>query len=354
MLNTKLDSSLQGSPILRSEQEWNLQFSDFGLSSSRVETLSEYAGSILAQDVPVIFSFRHLCRLLGKDPSYLASVIFSPESHYRTFSIPKRSGGEREICAPYPALLECQRWITANILGRRKAHFASHGYVSKKSILSNAKVHRGQEELLKIDIRDFFPSIRIDRVIGIFKSFGYVPEIAFFLAKICTLYDRLPQGAATSPALSNICFFHLDKRLLALAESRKLRYSRYADDLAFSGSGISLSLSNSVASILDEEKFEVHPAKLVLIRAGRRKIVTGIDVTTRSIRVPREYRRAVRQQANLAIKLGALNYIAQGGIGKRSLAILQGKLQYWVSVEPRNDFAKYSLNQINDMCRRFL
>lgn len=346
---------MQRSPSsLQTSDAWYAEFIDIGLPSPRARILADYAGHLAGNGLPAIFSFRHLCLLLGKQPMYVASIIFGTEAHYRTFLIPKRSGGHRQICAPYPALLECQQWIARNILACRPVSDSAHGYVIGRSILTNAKRHAGRPCMLKMDIKDFFPSTPISRVIGVFKELGYSSEIAFFLAKICTLSDSLPQGAATSPALSNLIFNQLDKRIHGLARRNKLHYTRYADDLVFSGKSISNSFASCVSEILKEYNFTPNPDKLIYLSGNRRKIVTGIDATKRELRLPRAYRRIVRQQAHLAITLGPVEYIARQRRGPVVLRELLGKLQYWITVEPKNAYALDAHRMVESMCNTFL
>jgi len=297
----------------------------------------------------VIFSFRHLCMLLSVTPNYLASVVFSPQSHYRSFQIPKRSGGLREIVAPYPTLLQCQRWICQHILAKTKVGPVVHGYVPGRGIVTNAMQHLGNDVLLKIDLKDFFPSIPIERVIGYFKSIGYAPELAYFLARICCLEDALPQGAATSPALSNILLRHLDFMLFGLADKHNVSYTRYADDLAFSGKSLSPHFVTSVEEVIAEAGFVINPAKKRLISAGRRKILAGIDISSSKLRVPREFRRQTRLDAHLAMKLGPVEYIIQHRRNPNALLELSGKLAYWLQVEPGNPYAEMAFKKIREM-----
>ncbi len=331
--------------------EWYAQFSDAGLLEKRSLVLSQYAGELSKRGFPVIFSFRHLCLLLGVTPKYLASVVFSAESHYRSFLIPKRSGGQREIVAPYPMLLQCLRWICKHILGTKKINRAAHGYVTGRSIISNASQHLGKTQLLKIDLKDFFPSIPIQRVIGYFKSIGYAPEVAYFLAKLCCLNEALPQGAATSPMLSNILMHHVDRRLAGLSKKHEVTYSRYADDLAFSGEAISSQFIADVERIVVETGFQINPEKKLLITAGRRKIIAGIDITSGKARVPREFRRQTRLEAHFAIKFGAVKYILQRRHTPNALLELAGKLAYWRQVEPDNEFVVMAFEKVREMCR---
>lgn len=336
---------------ITTQKQWHEQFIDVGLQESRVSVLSTYAGNLVRSGLPVIFSFHHLCLLLGVTPRYLSSVIFSSHSHYRVFQIPKRSGGSRDIVAPYATLLGCQRWILQNILCKSKIHNAAHGYVSGRSIVSNAEKHVKRENLLKIDLKDFFPSISIGRIIFYFTSLGYTPEIAFFLARICCLEDALPQGAATSPTLSNIILRGMDHRLSRLSKKYGLSYSRYADDLAFSGKDITSQVIESIENIVNESGFVVNPIKKTLIKHGRRKILAGIDISSGRLRVPRDFRRQVRLEAHLAIKLGAVQYIIQNKRNPNALLEVCGKLSYWLHVEPENEFAIMAFSKIQEMCK---
>ena len=336
---------------LSTEAQWYSQFIDVGLQDARALVLSQYAGLLGERGLPVIFSFHHLCMLLGVTPNYLASVVFSPQSHYRSFSIPKRSGGEREIVAPYPMLLQCQRWICEHILGKAKINRAAHGYVVGRGIVSNASRHLGNQVLLKIDLKDFFPSIPIGRIINYFRSIGYVPEIAYFLASVCCLDEALPQGAATSPTLGNIILRQMDRRLVGLSKKHSVTFTRYADDLAFSGDAISSQFIESVEQIIDEDGFSINPEKKLLISANRRKILAGIDITSGKSRVPREFRRQTRLDAHLAMKFGPVEYILQRRRIHNPLLVLAGKLAYWLQVEPENDYALMAFEKIRGMCR---
>ena len=163
--------------ITKTYNYWKSSFEKSGIKPELIEEYLSYIKPILKNDIPIIFDFNHLCLLLGRNQNYLASVVNSNISHYREFEIPKRSGGKRKITAPYPALLECQSWIYENILTKVKIHYSAHGFTFNKSIISNSKVHVGQNHFLKIDLKDFFPSITINQVITVFKSLGYTHKV---------------------------------------------------------------------------------------------------------------------------------------------------------------------------------
>ena len=216
-------------------------------------------------------------------------------------------------------------------------HGAAHGFVRGKSIVTNATVHCNSALLIKLDVKDFFPSVHWRRVKGVFRHAGYPEQIATLLALLCTesprqmvqqngktyyvaLSDRaLPQGAPTSPALTNIVCLNLDRRLTGLAEKIGLRYSRYADDLTFSLPANSTSIKNaaqpsdhnhligqllgSVHKILQEEGFILNNDKTRVIRMGNQHNVTGMVVNGEGVpRVPRKIKRMLRASLhNLAL-----------------------------------------------------
>ncbi|MFW2176513.1 MULTISPECIES: reverse transcriptase family protein [unclassified Moraxella] len=243
---------------------------------------------------------------------------------YTHFTIAKRSGGERQIWSPIPRLKYAQRWILDNILNPMLIHGSAHGFVRGKSIVTNAENHTNSQLLVKMDIKDFFPSINWRRVKGVFRQAGYAEQLATLFAMLCTESPRqlvkqgnatlyvalaercLPQGAPTSPALTNIICLNLDRRLAGLADKHGLRYSRYADDLTFSlASGTVIekdaknalisTLLGSVAKILSEEGFAINAQKTNVIHQGGVQQVTGLVVNGDGVpRVPRAIKRKLR------------------------------------------------------------
>lgn len=321
-----------------------------GLRRNVERVYTDYVRALKPAGVPPIFSFLHLCSLLGREPYYLASAINAPEHHYRTFQIPKRSGGRRKITAPYPALLDCQRWMLSNVLSKVDVHVSCHGFVKGRSIITNAKVHAGQSMVLKTDLTDFFPSISIDRVISVFQRLGYPTTIAFYLAAICTFQKSLPQGAATSPALSNIISYRMDKRLYALAKSKKCKYSRYADDITFSGNVIKPRLLASLSKIIESEGFQLNPKKTRLYRPEQRKLITGIDASRKIIRPPRRFRREVRKDVHFVRKFGTLSHLSRLRIrDPLYLYRLAGKLEFWRQIEPENGYILETIDWISGL-----
>lgn len=324
--------------------DWSRYFKSIGLREDLVKSYERYIRKCHRRSIPVIFEFRHLSQLLGRTRAYLASAVAAPEKHYRRFTIPKKAGGEREIHAPYPALLECQQWICKHVASRMPVHVAATGYRKGVTIKENVFPHLSATVVLKIDIQDFFPSIGFRRVMSSFRLLGYPRRICYFLAKLCCVNGSLPQGGATSPQLSNAVCWKLDTRLSALAAQYNLAYTRYADDMVFSGHDVPIWFIPCVRRILRTEGFLVNEKKTRLWRGNQRKIITGLHLIDGVARVPRETRRKLRQAAHFVLKWGILSHAAK--VRSRDPYLLEsliGSFQYWMWVEPDDAYAKETL-----------
>lgn len=243
------------------------------------------------------------------------------------------------MSAPYPILLEVQRWILAAILRTADLSEHAHGFVIRRSIVSNAQLHLGKQYLLKLDIADFFPSIGIKRVIAVFMVMGYEHKVAFALSRLCCINDALPQGAATSPQLSNIIAKRLDRRLSALANCWKLTYSRFADDMTFSGSHITTSFIKAAEKIIKAEGFELRSDKTKLVRGKGKKIVTGISVGGERLCLPKETKRKLRQEVHYLTCYGFTSHAnATELVDPLYVERLLGKLSFWRQIEPSNPY----------------
>jgi RNA-directed DNA polymerase len=240
--------------------------------------------------------------------------------NYRYRWVARRSGLPRLLEAPKARLKEIQRWLLHEILDQVPPHDAAHGFTRGRSVRTHAAGHVGQPAVLRLDLRDFFSSVSAGRVYGIFRTLGYTPSVAHVLTGLCTntiptavwnglgplaqpslvqprfwlgralATPHLPQGAPTSPALANLAGFGLDRRLSGLATKSHLRYSRYADDLTFSGA---LSRRRSgpfvelVAKITADEGFRLHPDKSSLRTGSQRQLVTGVVINA-TLNTPRD------------------------------------------------------------------
>lgn len=246
---------------------------------------------------------------------YRASAAAEESRHYSYTWTPRKSGRPRPIEAPKPFLKTIQRQILRGILDPVPAHDAAHGFVKGRSCVSGAARHAGEDVVLAVDLRDFFPSIPARRVHGLLRSLGYPWGVARYLTGLCVTTmppsairalppdDRpewftrarlrtphLPQGAPTSPALANLCAWRLDRRLDGLARRMDARYTRYADDLAFSGDADFAQRADgflrTVKAICRDAGFSVNPRKTRIMGKGGRQRVTGLVVNSH-VNVPR-------------------------------------------------------------------
>jgi retron-type reverse transcriptase len=278
---------------------------------------------IAENDIPAIESPDELAEALGLSIRELRWLTYHREAattlHYTRFTIPKRNGDERAIWAPLPKLKAAQGWLLRQIVERLPVHGAAHGFVPGRSIYTNARRHIDSRIVLKMDVQDFFPTVTMPRVKGVFRHAGYREQIATLMALICTEAPReiveykdkryyvalgprcLPQGSPASPAITNTLCLRLDRRLTGLAQTYGWRYTRYADDLTFSlpadadGKPDLGKMIGLIHKITHDEGFQIHSDKTRVLRRGTRQSVTGLVVNgDAEPRVPRELRRKLR------------------------------------------------------------
>jgi RNA-directed DNA polymerase len=272
-------------------------------------------------------SINGLADLLGFKASALGYILFKlPDAQkYNSFTIPKRSGGRRLISAPVPHLMLLQKKISillndclAEIEGKLSS--PAHGFKLGRSIFTNAANHRGRRYVLNLDLKDFFPSIHFGRIAGYFeksKDFGLDPKTARILANILCHKSSLPQGAPSSPVVSNLLARMLDIHLARLAKRNRLTYTRYADDLTFSTnlkvfpeavakrvSEHAWELGPELVSTIGSCGFSINDLKTRMLYRSSRQEVTGLVVNDR-VSVPVEYRRWVRAAVSRLVKTGA-------------------------------------------------
>ncbi|MDK1377235.1 MULTISPECIES: reverse transcriptase domain-containing protein [unclassified Sinorhizobium] len=293
--------------------------------------------AVTANNLPPIFEFSHLSELLGIEGVMLAKICHAPHLFYRTFQIPKRTGGHREISVPRPILMTLQQWILDNILERGSVHKAAHAFVKSRSIVTNAQQHLGCKELLKIDIVNFFPSIKSTKVQRVFKNFGYPSQVAAALTRICTKNGSLPQGAPTSPAISNLVAAEFDAQIEELCASCGLTYTRYADDLAISGDGIPSDLRGKIAHILAQSELNIHPLKSRTFGLKDRKIIAGISISSGRLMPTRHFVRSLRRDVHHVITRGLLAHMAAtDNFDPIYLERLLGKIAFWMHVTSKS------------------
>jgi RNA-directed DNA polymerase len=306
-----------------------------------LDAYEQYLERLLRDGFPPIFEMHHFSELVGIQESLIARMIANSNDFYRSFRLPKKSGGEREISVPSPVLLHTQRWILRNIVSIIKVHPCCYGFVSNKSAIKNAEQHLRQKSVLKLDLVDFFPSIKLRSGISIFRRIGYTPRVSYCLAHLCFRNGELPQGGATSPAISNIVGKRLDSRLYALALKSGLIYTRYADDMTFSGEEITWRFVSAVEKIVVDEGFQVNRKKTRLIKSNQTKIITGVSIGSGEAKLPRKTVREIKKEAYFVLKNGLDQHAKKtDNYDPMIVERLIGRLNFWLQVEPSNRAAR--------------
>jgi retron-type reverse transcriptase len=275
-----------------------------GYSGGLPHILSDVA-KLTSLGLPLLHTSTDLATAMGITLASLRWLTYHRRGatlvHYHRYGIAKKTGGVRYISAPKAALKHAQGWVYANILARLPVESPAHGFVPTRSIVTNAVGHVNRAVVVNMDMKDFFPSITFRRVKGLFESMGYSEHAATVLALLCTEPPRvaaeldgkiyyialgqrvLPQGASTSPAITNLLCRKLDRRLAGLARKHGFAYTRYADDLTFSGDHPTVvgRLLRSVRAIVQAEGFIEHPTKTRVMRQANHQEVTGVTVNVR-------------------------------------------------------------------------
>ena len=282
-----------------------------GIDEKYIELCCSYAQKLYDNNVPVVFDFKHLSLLLGLDPTEVAFYLFAEEDlYYKEIKIPKKSGGFRIIDIPSDRLKGIQKWILRHVLDKIEVQENCYGFRKEKSIYDNAKLHVGKECVLNMDIKDFFSSIKQEEVFKIFYIKGYTKKVSYYFAKLLTRNGKLPQGSPASPMISNIVARHLDKRLSALAEEYGAQYSRYADDITFSGKSNIKNMIPIATKIITEEKFNVNDNKTRYAYYYQRQEVTGL-IVNKKVSIPKEYLRELNKEIYFCKKYSVSSHLAK-------------------------------------------
>lgn len=344
-----------------------------GLPENHLREALRQAHNSQNRGYPAILSLKHLAVMTDVSYGDLREVVSRETDPYRSFRIRKRSGGRRLICVPRASLARVQKWLALYVLNRGDVHVSSAAYAPGSSPVKCAALHCGCRWLVKVDVRNFFESISEIQVYRTFRKFGYSTLVSFELTRLCTRvyirktrrrsdrvweadpsrYDgipaygswqigHLPQGAPTSPMLSNLTMHALDSDLTSLAADAGLYYTRYADDLTFSTSEMSFSrvaarrLLSAVMERLRAEGLRANRQKTVIAPPGARKIVLGLLVDGSRPRLRREFKKSLGAHIHFLKRFGPAQHAERRGFKSiwSMRRHLQGKIAYARQVEP--------------------
>lgn len=338
--------------------------------------------------IPYIHSFLHFAHLTKFPESYLRSVVNRHNASYTSYAIPKRSGGSRYLQIPSDELKGLQRWINCEILYRLPVHSSCYSYHKNSSIVQCAEKHCSSKWLIKLDIENFFDTINEVEVYKVFRKIGYKPLIAFGLARICTYqpisvlqnkknwvqfnknsdempfqkkhirhFGRVPQGAPTSPMLSNLVLADLDEKLSSYAQKRGGIYTRYADDLFISFSQNNFDrqqASQVIGSVLGHVKsygYNLKKSKIKVIPPGSNKVILGLSVNDKQVRLTKQYRQKINSHIYGIVKFGVDKHAIHRGFDSVFGMIdhVFGLINYAKTVEP--DFGHTKYQELRDSLR---
>lgn len=333
----------------RYSKQFRFKFKEAGYSDEEIAACLKYACQLNKSGLPVIFNAEHFSHLVGYQ-EYFVLQLSNSKNAYKEFKIPKRNGSMRTIDEPLPSLKEIQDWILQNILmpvSSAKVSPFAKAFIKGQNIRDNAKFHRNQDKLICLDIKDFFPSVNYKQVFHLFREFGYSKKVSTLLSRLCTYRWCLPQGAPTSPMLSNMIFYGIDRSISNYCLERKIRFTRYADDLTFSGNLMKSSeVIPFVRKILSKNGFKLNNNKTKVIGRGRCQEVTGITVNSK-LQAARRYRMKIRQEVYYIKRFGIENHIKRisfSGSTKYYLHHLIGKLNFVLMVNKKDERAKEDLD----------
>lgn len=340
-----------------------------------IEAIKRNAQPLAERELPVILSLGHLAHATGASHRMLLSIVKRQVDPYRVFSIRKRNGAKRFICVPEQGLLKVQRWLHDYILcsshALKSLSGAATAYMPDGGHIKNAKRHIGAEWLVKVDITRFFESVSERQVYYVFRELGYRALVAFCFARLCTrvlpyhadmrrwkntsrwhseknwkflstdVLGHLPQGAPTSPMLANLICNGLDKELQEIAQHADLQYSRYADDMTFSGSfpnrAAATIVVSKVSKAVSRQGFSINSQKTSISKNGSRKIVTGLSVEGNTVRLPRAFKDNLRKDIHYLCKYGVEGHCNR--IGQKNqfsyLMHVAGRIHYAKIIEPK-------------------
>ena len=281
---------------------------------------------------------------LGLTARQLYSLSNALSRHYHKASIPKGNGDARTLRVPDEELKNAQRRILNRLLVYETVSPYASAYRYGGSTVRNASPHVGKPVLLKLDIRHFFDNLIYPVVKEkVFPADRYSEKLRILLSILCTYDGVLPQGAPTSPMITNIIMRDFDNRVGKWCSERGVSYTRYSDDMTFSGDFAPGPVIDLVRAELRVFGLYLNDEKTAVVRSGKRQTVTGIVVNHR-IGIPSEYRRRIRQEMHYCMKFGIESHLERSGesLGREEyLNKLQGQVNYVLSVSSSDEFQEY-------------
>lgn len=313
-------------------------------------------GSVQAEDmvlnfsslnnIPFIYDTYQLSAFLGTNRKLLFQYTKHPSAFYREYVVKKKNGDDRVLHSPDLRLKSFQNIILHNILEFLPVSEFATAYHKGARLKDNAAPHVGKKYLLKLDIKNFFDSICFEQVYNSAFNSKYYPKfIGILLTSLCCRNNSLPQGAPTSPAVSNLVMRNFDNNIGKWCEKHSVTYTRYCDDLTFSSDRPLHFVYNKVRSFLEETGFALNERKTLFVSNSRRQSVTGLTVNEK-VSVSRDYKRSLRCEIHYILKYGFEDCLKYS-LGEKTAEVsnedlltycnkILGKINYVLMIEPDN------------------
>lgn len=325
-----------------------------------IDTCLSYGKKLFEKRLPIIYDIDHFCSLVGYKKLYIMKVVNAQDLFYRKFSIAKKRKNEfRIISEPLPNLKNIQRWILDEILYKLDPSPYTKAFRPNYSIKDNAKFHRKQKTILTLDIENYFGSITFKMVLKLFISIGYSKQVAVMLSNLCVLENGLPQGAPTSAMLSNLTTKDIDEKISFYAVKHKIRYTRYADDLTFSGDFKEDNVIKFVGKVLKSQGFLINENKTRTRGRHQQQEVTGIVVNDK-LQAPRNYRRNFRKNMHYIKKYGLESHLMFLNDTKVTEIIslnyiyhLLGTANFIININPQDLTVKKDFDHLKDLLMEY-
>lgn len=334
-------------------EEHDMPFvSRFGVSAA-TEMVLDYKA---VHPLPFLYDIDQLAAFFQRGKKILFRCAKHPEQEYHTTAVPKNNGKIRQLSVPSRDLRGFQNKIKRQILEQLPVSAYAKAYAKGSTLSANALPHVGKRYLLKLDVAGFFDSITFEQVYTAAFHTGYFPkQIGVLLTSLCCLNNTLPQGACTSPVLSNLIMRNFDNSMGSWCKKRGISYTRYCDDLTFSSNRPLFPVYQKARSMLQEMGFELNETKTRFVTNVNRQSVTGLTVNEK-VSVSVDYKRKLRQETYYVLKFGAAGHILRTQTDeflngtepdeKRYLQHLCGKLRFVLQIEPENRWFQNTVKQI--------
>lgn len=285
---------------------------------------------------------------IEKDLGFSAKTLYglsnSLEKHYHTVYLPKSDGSKRKLSVPDLILKPVQKSIADNILIQYPISKYAKAYKPGSSIQKNARPHVGKKKILKLDIEGFFDHILYSRVKDtVFYEEKYSESIRILLTMLCYYNDSLPQGAPTSPAITNIIMYDFDETVGTFCNEKNIAYTRYCDDMTFSGCFDEREIISFVKGELRKLGLFLKNRKTAVISASKRQVVTGI-VVNEKMNVTKDYKKTIRQEIYYIKKFGLDEHLKRLGISDKQQYVLslKGRIAFVLQTIPNEyEFVEY-------------